>query len=170
MATTLESKLLTCHKADLILFLKENPQSFHELSALAFERNNQYSWRAAWLTWSCMNRNDPRIKPYLQTLLEILPNRKSNIQREWLMILHRMELNEEQNGILFDHCQKIWKQTDLQPSVRVNAFKIIAKIADQHPELKNELLFLTQPQYLEPLSKGVKWSVEKRIKTLFEKK
>jgi hypothetical protein len=54
----------------------------------------------------------------------------------------------------------VWEQISKAPSVRVNALKMIIKIADKHPELRQEISFLTQDHYLDFLSPGAKHSIK----------
>jgi len=75
-----------------------------------------------------------------------------------------MELNEEQEGYLFNVCVTIWEKINKKPSVRFTAFKFIIKIANKHPELSNEIAFFTQNQYFISLSPGVKKSIFKMLK------
>ena len=72
-----------------------------------------------------------------------------------------MELDEKYEGVLFDICMGIWEQIIKAPSVRVNALKLIVKIATKHPELKKEISFIAQDHYLESLSPGARHSVKK---------
>ena len=60
----------------------------------------------------------------------------------------------------------IWEKIDKSPSVRINALKMITKIANKHPELRKEISFLTQEHYLESLSPGVRHSVIKLMKEI----
>ncbi len=86
------------------------------------------------------------------------------IKGNLLKILLQMELKEEYEGILFNLCMDIWEQINKKPSVRITALKFIIKIAKKHPELCQEITFLTQDHYLESLSPGVKHSVSKMMK------
>lgn len=166
METELEQRLTHTHKFGLIAFIKDHPECIEELLVLAISDKPPYSWRASWLVWSIMEPNDNRIQPFLPQMVNILPHRKENQQRELMMILQRMDLDEDLEGLLFGHCCKIWEQTRLQPSIRVNAIRLLVKIVKNHPELRPELQFLTQPQFLNTLSKGVKWSVEKLLQKI----
>jgi len=74
-----------------------------------------------------------------------------------------MELTEECEGQLFDISFKIWENTGNQQSVRYNALKLILKIVEKHPDLSNEVVFLTESKYLETLSEGVKKSIARMI-------
>jgi hypothetical protein len=95
-----------------------------------------------------------------------LPQRKDNQQRELLKVLERMEIKEESEGFLFDHCVRIWKNIDLQPSVRFSAMKILTDITKRYPELSKEIFLLTRNQYMQSLSPGVRKSINKMIKDI----
>ena len=75
--------------------------------------------------------------------------------------LQVMEISEDYEGKLFDICMTIWESTGKQPSVRSNAFNLMAGIVKNHPELAKELFYVTSPHYLDSLSPGVKRSITK---------
>lgn len=143
-----------------------HPEFFEEAIQLAIADKQPYSWRAAWLLWSCMEENDKRIRKYLKKIIDSLNTKDDGHQRELLKILLQMELKEEYEGILFNICMDIWEQINKTPSVRINALKFIIKIAKKHNELAKEITFLTEDHYLESLSPGVKHSVSKMMKEL----
>lgn len=161
---TLEHKLLNSYKAEMISFMDTHPEYFEEAIQLAVSDKQPNAWRAAWLLWSCMEENDRRIQKYIKKIVDTLENKDDGHQRELLKILLNMELNEEYEGKLFNLCMDIWEQISKSPSVRVNAFKFIFKIAKKHPELAKEIRFLTEDHYLESLSPGAKHSVLKMMK------
>ena len=147
----------------MISYMKSHPEDFEEVIRLAISDKKPYSWRAAWLLWDCMEKNDLRLHQYIQKIIDILPARKDNHQRELLLILQRMELDGEYEGNLFDICIRIWEMIGKKPSVRYNAFRLMVKIATKHPDLLNEIHILTQDPYLENLSNGVKKSIIRLI-------
>ncbi len=75
-----------------------------------------------------------------------------------------MELNEEYEGFLFDVCMTVWEKINKRPSVRLTAFKSIVKIAKKYPDLSNEITLITQNEYMDSLSPGVKRSISRMIK------
>ncbi len=143
-----------------------HPEFFEEAIQLAIADKQPYSWRAAWLLWSCMEENDQRIRKYIKRIVSSIKTKNNGHQRELLKILLQMELKEEYEGILFNICMDIWEQINKTPSVRINALKFIIKIAKKHNELAKEITFLTEDHYLESLSPGVKHSVSKLMKEL----
>ena len=150
----------------MISYVRKNPECFGELMDLSIADKHPYSWRAAWLVWSCMEKNDKRIRKYVKDIIKVLPERKDSQLRELLKILEQMEINEECEGLLFDHCVTVWLKIDKRPSVRFNAFKILVKITHKYPELAKEVLLLTRNQYMVSLSPCVNKSVNKMIKDL----
>lgn len=166
LETPLEEKLLNSYKDEMISFMSANPEFFEEAVELAISNKQPYAWRAAWLLWSCMEENDKRINKYIQKIVDTLKTKDDSHQRELLKILLKMDLIEEYESILFDHCMNIWEGINKPPAVRVNALKFIVKIAKKHPELAKEITFLTEDQYLESLSPGAKHSVSKLMREL----
>jgi len=166
LESTLENKLLNSYKDEMISFMENHPEYFEEAIELAIADKQPYSWRAAWLLWSCMNENDKRIKKYIKKIVDTLKTKNDGHQRELIKILLKMELEDEYESILFDHCMNIWEQISKAPSVRFNAFKFIIKITKKHPELSKEISFLTQDHYMDSLSPGAKHSVLKLMKKI----
>jgi hypothetical protein len=164
--SVLEDKLLNSYKDEMISFMQSHPEYFEEAIQLAVADKQPYSWRAAWLLWSCMEENDNRIKKYMKKIVKTLKSKDDSHQRELLKILLKMDLDEEYESILFDHCMDIWEGINKPPAVRINALKFIVKIAKKHPELAKEITYLTEDHYLESLSHGAKNSVTKLMKKL----
>jgi hypothetical protein len=164
MTSVLESKLINSYKEEMISFLKSHPEHFDEAIKLAISDDQPYSWRAAWLLWSCMEENDKRIQKHIKSIVESIKTKKDGHQRELLKILYQMEIKEKYEGVLFDICITIWEQIGKVPSVRYTALKFIIKIAKNHPELLGEIEFLAQDHYLKSLSPGVKRSIERMMK------
>lgn len=168
MESKLEYVLTHSHKSEMISFMNAHPECYEEAVALAIGNKQPYSWRSAWLLWSCIEKNDPRIQNHIQSILDNIKNKSDGHQRELIKILFEMHLEEEQEGLLYDLCVCLWKQTDKKPSMRFTAFKCLLKIANSHPGLTNELMLLTQDKYVETLSPGVKRSILKMIKRNLE--
>lgn len=164
METALEHILTSSYKDEMISFMNAHPEDFEEAIKLAISNKQPYSWRAAWLLWSCMEENDQRIQGYIKNIINTITTKKNCHQRELLKILLQMELNEEHEGYLFNVCVNVWEKINKTPSVRFTAFKFMVKIVKKYPDLSNEIGYLTQNQYLDSLSPTVKRSISKMIK------
>jgi hypothetical protein len=166
LETELEHKLLSSYKHQIIAYMNSHPETFDEAIELALSDKQPYSWRAAYTLWSVIKENDKRIQKHIKRIFNAVKNKKDGHQRELLKILLRMDLDERYESKLFDICMSLWEQINNTPSVRYNAFKFILKIANKHPELKQEISFITQDHYLEPLSPGAKHSIKKLMNQL----
>jgi hypothetical protein len=144
----------------MISFINAHPEYFEEAIELAVSDKQPYSWRAAYVLWSVIKENDKRIQRHIKKIVEAVKNKDDGHQRELIKILLMMELDEKYESVLFDFCMDVWEQISKAPSVRVNALKMIIKIADKHPELRQEISFLTQDHYLDFLSPGAKHSIK----------
>ena len=154
---------MSSYKDEMISFLNSNPDLVEEAVELAVSDKQPYSWRAAWLLWGCLDKNDKRVKNYIDKIVGGIKGKKDGHQRELIKILLLMDLKKKHEGILFDLCMDIWEQINRDPSVRITALKFLIKIMKKYPELAEEFTFITQEQFLESLSPGAKKSVSKMI-------
>lgn len=150
----------------MVEFKESHPESFDQALKLALENEENLSWRAAWLVAGIMKENDQRVKPYIQKIITVLPDRNDGHQRELLKILLKMELDEDFESLLFDISVTLWEQVRKQSSVRYYAFQGMMKVVEKYPELKNEILSLAQPHFVNTLSPGVRKGVLKGINEL----
>ncbi|MBN1252859.1 MAG: hypothetical protein JXR51_05025 [Bacteroidales bacterium] len=148
-------------KDEIVLYINSNQNIFNEAFDLAISDKHPQAWRASWLLGHSIKQNDIRIKPFVNKIIEIIKDKKDGHQRELLKIIEKFEVEEEQEGMLFNVCMNIWESINKSSSVRIVAFRILMKIAKKYPELNNEIDFLSQSHYLKNLSPGIKHSFEK---------
>lgn len=169
METALEQVLIQFYKKEMLSFMQVHPEHFPEAVELALSDKQPYAWRSAFLLGDCMEENDTRIQAYTKKIISVLPGKETGHQRELLKILIKMELDDEDEGFLFDFCVTLWEQIDRVPSVRYIAFKFISRIAKKHPDLLNEVILLTQDRYMDTLSPGIRRAISEMIKEITNK-
>lgn len=165
METALEQVLQSFRKDKMIEYLTNHPEEYTEAIELALGDKQPYSWRAAWLLFDCLEANDARLRGYIDHIIRAIPSKKDGHQRELLKILSMMELGEDHEGIVFDICMNTWEKIHLTPSVRYTAFRLMLAIASKYPELLREIELLTDDNYTETLSPGVRHSLVKLLNT-----
>ena len=149
----------------MLLFKSETISSINPIILQLKEalKDNNNAWRIAWEIGHKITKNDEYIKPHIDAIITALNCKKDGHQRELLKILEKMDLNEIQEGLLFNECIIIWKKTDKIPSVRIKAFHLLHKIASHYPDLKKELIYYTDQQYTKSLGKGIRKTFDKMI-------
>ena len=131
-------------------------------------KDNNNAWRIAWKINHEMKMNDKRVSPYIDDIIKCIELKNDGHQRELLKILEKMNLNEKQEGLLFQQCVFIWERIDKIPSVRIKAFQILSKIAHDYPELKKELIHFSSDKYTDTLGRGIKKSFENIMNNAFK--
>lgn len=163
METPLENSMIRGRKEAMIAFLRSHPNYIPEAFELALSNKQPYCWRSAWLLQCCLVHNDPHFSPYLEKLLNAIPNKKDGHQRELIKLLFLVDWGDKMEGELYEYCSQIWLQIHKSPSVRVEAMEVLLRISNKYPELKQELNLLLQDAFLETLSPGIKNSLLKRL-------
>jgi len=160
MADSLENILMTSNKAGMIAYIAEHPGEVDTAIRLALTDKKPHARRAATLVWSCIGEDDERVRPFINEIVTTLPSKSDDHQRELLKIILPMTLDDEQEGALFNFSVSLWEQIGKNPSVRFTAFRMMVKIARNHPELVSEMKLYTQPEYLETLWVTAKKSIQ----------
>jgi hypothetical protein len=151
--------LTTLHKKQMVEFMNAHPELFADLLSLSLSPSGPLAWRAAWLLWGVMKKNDKRVQPFVAEMIRILPLRKNNIQRELLKIIQGSQVPEDLQGEMFDVSMKLWRDPENQPSVRWYALKWLLTMAEKYPELMNEVAGSMDEETIDSLSKGARHSV-----------
>lgn len=144
--------ITTRRKPEMVRWIRRHPDSFPVLIALTFSSDRHLAWRAAWVLWDAMEPNDQRLTPVLKKVAGLLLSFPDNLLREWLMVFQRLDLPERLEGQVFDSCLTVWEDIDKQPSVRLNALKLILQMTVRYPELATELTPVFEDRYLETLT------------------
>ncbi|MFY0598110.1 MAG: hypothetical protein JXR03_00465 [Cyclobacteriaceae bacterium] len=153
-------------REEMIDKVNESHSSFLECLKIALSDQEPQGWRAAWILGHCTKKNDLRLPVHTDSLIEAIQSKKDGHQRELLKLIFKIHLNDEQEGKVFDQCVTIWETIGKSPSVRYFAFNFIFEIVKKYPDLKGEIDFLTQQEYLDALSPGVRRGIEKKIMKL----
>jgi hypothetical protein len=161
MESAFEHLLTNSYKAGLITHLNSHPKDFAETIHLALSNKQPYSQKAAWLLWSCMKKNDSRLRKYIKQIIKTLSDTNDSQLRELLIVLEKMEINSNDEGRLFNICVDKWRRVEKKPSVRYAAFRLMIKIAQKYPDLFHEIEILTGEQYTNMLSVTARRSIRK---------
>ena len=158
------------HQKDtLIEYLQNHPEEFDGTVKLGYDTKDPKAWRACWIIFHCMHKNDDRVRPHLYGMIKALGQLKDGHQRELMKVLNKMTLDDDLEGRLFDVAMNMWESVKKQPSVRHTALKIILRVIKKYPELWTDLKYVLGDEYLESLSPGIRHILEREIKELESK-
>ncbi len=76
-------------------------------------------------------------------------------RREILKIIVHLELNEDEEGALYEGALKMWEDLALSSSVRLYALRAMVRIAEVYPELKYEIQAYNDDHYFQGVSPGI---------------
>ena len=143
----------------MLNYLKAHPDLFSDLIEASLVITHPRAWRSAMLLGHAIQKEDSRLMPFVDDFIACLPNlNHDGHQRQILIVLDKLKLNEDQNGHLFNHCLSLWEDVNKIPSTRIRAFQAMVKMTNEYPELKEELQLFTTNYYTQTLSKGIKIS------------
>ncbi len=159
----LELLLSKYFKTKAVQTIREYPELIEQILPICLTNKPPMCWRAAWVTRSAMDKNDAQAIPYIDRFLQVLPKKEDGHQRELIKLLQMLELTNDQESVLYDISVSIWESVGKQSSVRYVAIENILEMVSKYPELHNELEAITQPQYLNSLSPGIKKGILKAL-------
>ena len=115
-----------------------------ELTRILWEimisNKHPHAWRAAWSIFHLVEKQKELIRPYLQEIVELLPNFIHDGQkREMMKVLLLFPTTDLEMGKLVDICFKILDNPNESLAVRVHAMQIIYNISEIEPDIKPEL-------------------------------
>ncbi len=143
----------------MLNYLKAHPDLFSDLIEASLVITHPRAWRSAMLLGHAIQKEDSRLMPFVDDFIACLPNlNHDGHQRQILIVLDKLKLNEDQNGHLFNHCLSLWEDVNKIPSTRIRAFQAMVKMTNEYPELKEELQLFTTNYYTQTLSEGIKIS------------
>lgn len=128
----------------------------------SMDTDQPLGWRSVWLLRQVLKKNDPILEPHIKKVLDLYASFNESQKREWLKALESQSLDDDEEGILFDHCMNEWKKIQNHPALRASAANIIFKVVKKYPELKEELMHLMSNEYLDTLSPAIKKGVVKQ--------
>lgn len=164
--TGLEHILVEAYKEEMVDYLNAHPEDFPAAVALAIGDRPRYAWRAAWLVGNGMETHDPRLRKGVDRLIAAMPGKPDGHWRELMKIVLRMQLNDEQEGRLFEMALQHWQDPEKQSSVRWMSFRFMADMVKKYPELAAEVKLVLRPDLVDPLSPGIRRSVSREAKKI----
>lgn len=125
----------------IVKMAEENPELVKDLVALTIRKEVKVPMRSSWVLTHCYDSSPEIVKPYISDLIKASPNfLHTGIRRNILRILVCEEIPDDLKVFMFDHCLE-WVISKKEPiAVKAHAMEILANIAQQEPDFKNEVI------------------------------
>ena len=139
-------------------FVGADPDNFAELMKCLLGPVYRVSQRAAWPVSLCIERYPELVKPYFDVLIKQLERGDAHVavRRNVARLLQFVDIPERYQGRVFDACYNRLADPNETVAVRVFSMTVAAKIAENEPELMEELRMIATkyPQAATPGFRG----------------
>jgi len=157
--------LLIERKPKELLLSYVNEHSCEEiLLDLAFEDEPYLSWRSTWLLSRSNLDTLKGLEIDCAKLIKVAIKNGTSQHREVLKLLEKIEIPENTQSLYFDWALSLWTDIKNIPSIRISALRALFRMVKHHPELQNEITGISEPQFLIPLSPGIRIQAERMLK------
>ena len=154
-------------KAQYIQFFESNQDKLHVLFNHAIDLTNPLAWRFVWVLTIFQNGIFTLSKEQLGEVVQLIPKvNKQGYIRELIKLVVNTESITPFESQLFDICVELWSCLSNASSTRYVAYRLMLRIAQNFPGLKNEVNCLSDAIYFESLSEGIKKSCKNLLKCL----
>lgn len=128
-------------------YIGPNPTLFNQLITIFLEGPYRVSQRASWPLSICVEHHPELIKPYLGTILKVLKKENEHVavRRNIVRLLQFVDIPKRYAGKVWSACYSLMNPN--QPvAIRAFSMTVLANIAANEPDLKNELELLIEQQ------------------------
>jgi len=122
-------------------YIIQNPKAISELMDLFFGESLQLCQRSSWSLLFLGLEAPEIIRPYLSQMVDSMPIAKHNAQiRNTIRIFEEIDIPEDLEGPLFELCFNYLMDHNKPTAIRAFSLRVLEKIAERHPDLKQELI------------------------------
>ena len=128
----------------IVRYIDGDSNRFAELMKLFFGPVYRLSQRAAWAVNYCAEHHPGLVKPYFGKLVDQLERDVAHpaVRRNVARMLQFVDIPKRLHGRVFEACYSLVDDADQPVAVKVFALTVAARIAQNEPELLDELRLL----------------------------
>ncbi len=135
-------------KDKVVKYVGRNPVRFKELVSIFLTGPYRVTQRAAWPLSYCVQKHPALIKPHLKTVLNYLgkPGIHDSVKRNTIRLLQGIDIPKSLQGKAANICFEYLSNPKEPIAVRVFSMTVLANMAKENPELKNEIIPIIEDQ------------------------
>lgn len=139
---------------------------FAKVYKLIYSDNPRIAWHAAWIIDHVSEVEPDKLKPFIPELIDELYNLKSSsLKRHFTRMILRYEVPENRMGRLVDLLYN-FLSTSEAIAVRANSLEILHKLAILEPNLRDELIRVTDAMLEDECTAGILSKGRKILRSL----
>ncbi len=129
-------------------YIGNDPKKFAQLVDIFLPGPYHVTQRAAWPVSYCIQKHPDLLPPHLKKMLTFAgkPGTPDAVKRNTMRLLQFVRVPKIHQGATADLCFKFLNNTTEPIAVRVFAMTVLANLAKEIPELKNELILIIEGQ------------------------
>lgn len=160
----LEAGHNTALRNEITTYVGSSKKRMGDLMHFFFHEKWRYGQRASWSIGQIGCKQPKLIAPYLEEMVKRLDGESHDaVKRNTVRIFQDIDIPEDLEGPLFDKCLDFVIDTKIATAIRCFAITVCGKIANNYPELQEELVAVAQ-EYMPHGSAGFKYRCRKLIK------
>ncbi len=132
----------------IVKYVGSDAKRFVELVQVFLTGPYRATQRAAWPLSNCVELHPELVKPHLKKLITFLAKAGEHdaVKRNILRFLQFVSIPKSLQGKTADLCFQFLENTKEPTAVRVFAMTVLANLAKENPELKNEIIPVIEDQ------------------------
>jgi hypothetical protein len=132
----------------IVQYVGADSKRFDELVKVFLNGPYRVTQRAAWPISNCVELHPTLVRPHLKKLLSYLGKKDEHdgVKRNILRLLQFISIPYSLQGKTVDLCFQFLRDTKQPIAIRVFAMTVLANLAKENPELKNEIIPLIEDQ------------------------
>jgi hypothetical protein len=135
-------------KDKIVKQVGNDPKKFAQLLEVFIKGPYRITQRASWPLSYCIEEHPELLQPHWKQILAFAnkPGIHDAVKRNTLRMLQFVRIPKAHQGVAADLCFKLLADVKEPVAIRVFAMSVLANIAKEVPELKNEIIPLIEDQ------------------------
>lgn len=132
----------------IVNYVGNDPERFAQLVEVFLQGPYRITQRAAWPLSNCVEKHPELLRPHWRKILDFVgkPGIHDAVKRNALRMFQFVQVPKVYQGRTADLCFAFLADTKQPVAIRVFAMTVLANIARELPELKNELIPIIEDQ------------------------
>ncbi len=132
----------------IVTYVGNDPEKFTQLVDVFLQGPYRITQRAAWPLSNCVENHPELLRPHWKKILAFagMPGIHDAVKRNVLRMFQFVQVPKVYQGRTADLCFRFLADTKEPVAIRVFAMTVLANIAREVPELKNELIPIIEDQ------------------------